>query len=475
MSWDIEFGFVSILRAERSSYHSDLPIQSRGPKTALMKKRIIFFACVALGVLVATASQATLSKDSEAFVRVSDTAFIRNGKPYRFMGANFWQAMNLAARPGGIEKLRRELDSLQAMGIRNLRILALSQGPETEPWRAKPVSETDPSNLNESLLVALDHVLAEMAKRDMTAVMVLNNFWPWSGGMAQYQSWFGGGSIPYPPPSPGGSYDTYQAYTAKFFSNEPAIAANLESIRKLIERKNSVTNRKYSEDPTIFSWQLCNEPRGYKNREAFLKWIPRASTFIHEHDPNHLVSLGSEGNTPWGLEIGNEFVADHQVKGIDYTTAHIWAQNWDWYDPKKAKQQLKPAIEKMRAYFIDHVKAARSLKKPLIIEEFGLARDQGSFDSHSSTDAKNRYYSAVFGEVLNEMKSQGSVVQGVNFWAWSGDSKPALQGGAIWQVGDPLLGDPPHEPQGWYGVYSSDIGTVKVIRSFARKIERIQK
>ena len=30
---------------------------------------------------------------------------------------------------------------------------------------------------------------AEMAARDMTAVLVLNNFFQWSGGMAQYVSW----------------------------------------------------------------------------------------------------------------------------------------------------------------------------------------------------------------------------------------------------------------------------------------------
>lgn len=434
-----------------------------------MKKTLWVSSVLALALIsLSPSSEGTQS----SFVRVSGTSFVRGGKPYRFMGANFWQAMNLAARPDGAEKLKRELDTLRSMGVRNLRILALSQGPESEPWRAKPVSETEPGQLSEAMLVALDRVLAEMAKRDMTAVLVLNNFWPWSGGMAQYQSWFGAGSIPYPPPSPGGSYDTYQVYTAKFFSNERAMAANLESVRKLIERKNTVTGRRYADDPTIFSWQLCNEPRGYRNRSDFLKWIDRASAFIHRNDRNHMVSLGSEGNTPWGLVVGNRFSADHAIAGIDYTTAHIWAENWLWYDPKKAKDQLQHAIEKMKSYFLSHAKASKELGKPLVIEEFGLARDQGSFDPQASTTAKDHYYAAVFSEVVSDMKNQG-VVQGVNFWAWSGDSRPTGRGGSMWKNGDPLLGDPPHEPQGWYGTYSSDVETMKVIRDYARSIDQI--
>jgi mannan endo-1,4-beta-mannosidase len=42
---------------------------------------------------------------------------------------------------------------------------------------------------NENLLVGLDFLLVELKKRDMVAVMCLNNFWPWSGGFAQYVSW----------------------------------------------------------------------------------------------------------------------------------------------------------------------------------------------------------------------------------------------------------------------------------------------
>ena len=46
-----------------------------------------------------------------------------------------------------------------------------------------------PRRVQHRVLDGLDYFLAEMGKRDMKAVMVLNNFWQWSGGMGQYVSW----------------------------------------------------------------------------------------------------------------------------------------------------------------------------------------------------------------------------------------------------------------------------------------------
>ena len=65
------------------------------------------------------------------FVTVRGTDLRLEGRSYHFVGANYWQAMNLASRgPGGDrQQLLRELDDLQAHGITNLRIMAASEGP----------------------------------------------------------------------------------------------------------------------------------------------------------------------------------------------------------------------------------------------------------------------------------------------------------------------------------------------------------
>ena len=37
--------------------------------------------------------------------------------------------------------------------------------------------------------------------------------------------------------------------------------------------------------------------------------------------------------------------------------------------------------------------------------------------------------------------------------------------------GDPYLGDPPHEPQGWYSVFDTDASTQAVIRDYATSVK----
>ena len=116
--------------------------------------------------------------------------FIRNGKTYHYLGTNFWYGMNLGSN--NKERLLRELDRLNQLGIKNLRIMAASEGDIDAPWRMQPSLQKEPGEYDEDLLMGLDFLLNEMKKRNMLAVVCLNNFWPWSGGFAQYVAWTNG-------------------------------------------------------------------------------------------------------------------------------------------------------------------------------------------------------------------------------------------------------------------------------------------
>ncbi|MEM7510106.1 MAG: hypothetical protein AAF388_04175 [Bacteroidota bacterium] len=270
-----------------------------------------------------------MAQKYEDFVRVDGTGFIRAGSPYYFIGTNFWYGMNLGieGENGDRERLLRELDALQAMGITNLRIIAASEGPDSEPWRISPSVQPEPAVYREEVLRGLDFLLDEIRKRDMVAVVCLGNFWPWSGGMAQYVSWSQGSSIPYPPPAKGGSWTTYQLYTSKFYKDKVALGWFEDYIRFLISRTNTISGLPYIYDPTIMAWELANEPRGILKKKAYRRWIAKTTSLIKSLDPKHLITIGSEGYTPSRL-AGNRFKQDHRIKGIDYATIHIWAQNW---------------------------------------------------------------------------------------------------------------------------------------------------
>ena len=113
------------------------------------------------------------------FVRVEDGHFVRHGQPYHYVGTNFWYGPILASegRGGDYDRLVRELDTLRALGISNLRVLVGGDGPDGIFSRVDPSLQTAPGVYNDTLLVGLDRFLVELGRRDMQAVLFLNNSW----------------------------------------------------------------------------------------------------------------------------------------------------------------------------------------------------------------------------------------------------------------------------------------------------------
>ena len=405
------------------------------------------------------------------FINVNGKQFIRDGKPYYFLGTNFWYGMNLGSsgQGGDRDRLLRELDHLKKIGVKNLRVMGASEGPDTEPWRMRPALQVAPGEYNEEVLDGLDFLLAEMGKRDMVAIMCMNNFWPWSGGMAQYVSWQDDSEIPYPPICGEGDWQTYQEYTASFYSNENAVNDFFNHLRFTVLRENPYTGTLYRDDPTIMAWQLGNEPRGINNREDFTQWIENTAKYIKSMDSNHLVTIGSEGATAHPSS-GNDFFADHQSSYIDYTTIHVWVQNWGWFDPYD-EVSLSSAVEKATAYINQHALLAEKLNKPVVLEEFGISRDDNDHAVTASVTLRDEYYSQIFTHILDKAAA-GSPLAGLNFWAWGGAGRPR-EPQAIWYVGDDFTGDPPHEHQGWYSVYNTDLTTLEIIGRYTRKFNSL--
>lgn len=86
----------------------------------------------------------------------------------------------------------------------------------------------------------------------------------------------------------------------------------------------------------------------------------------------------------------------HADANVDYTTIHIWPNNWGWIDKKDIPGTIGQAIENTCSYIDMHVQEAFKINKPLVLEEFGLPRDSVKFTSNTSTVQRDRYYRAVF-------------------------------------------------------------------------------
>ena len=124
------------------------------------------------------------------------------------------------------------------------------------------------------------------------------------------------------------------------------------------------------------------------------------------------------------------------------------------------KRGLDEALLKAKDYFDYHVDVMNKISKPVVMEEFGISRDKGSYSLAAKSSIRDRYYAQVFSWVQEEISKKSSM-SGVNYRAWSGEGRPREEGG-VWKAGDDYIGDPPHEPQGWYGVYNNDASTIAV-------------
>ncbi|WP_320019206.1 cellulase family glycosylhydrolase [Labilibaculum manganireducens] len=421
-----------------------------------MNKTLLFLLA---GILIVFS--ACQQKNEANFVKVANNGFTLNGKEYSFKGANYWQGMNLGApQSGDQQRLVRELDEMQELGITNLRILAASEADSAMRYCIHPALQTAPGVYNNDIWQGLDFLLAEMGKREMKAVMVLGNFWTWSGGFPQYLRWAGMGEVPYPQEPPT-SWQQFTDYSKQFFSNDSAQEMMKNHIKTIIGRINSITGKAYKDDAVIMAWQLANEPRGYDVPKQLQKWTRATSGYIKSLDSNHLVCLGTEGNTA-DLVSGVNVLIDNDDSNIDYITMHIWAQNWGWYSPEQSDSVYTEMLQKVNSYWDVHVDAAKKLQKPIVLEEFGIARDGSSFSPDTTTNCRDRFFEFIFSKVDESIKNNG-MVRGVNFWSYSGEGRPPHPG-EFWEKGDTYLGDPPHELQGWYGVYDKDSTTLAIIK-----------
>ena len=425
-------------------------IKKMGKMLVLLLMPVLFSACSHAG--------------GTDIIRIQDGQFIKNGAPYYFVGTNFWYGPILGSEGtgGDRERLARELDTLKSLGIENLRVLVGSDGDHGVYTKVEPTLQYAPGRYNDTLLRGLDYFLAELGKRDMEAVLYLTNSWEWSGGYSQYLKWAGYGDIPLPRVA---GYDAYVDYVSDFIKSEEAKDMFRRFTMDIVSRTNTVTGKPYRDDPAIFSWQICNEPRpfGKDNLEAFKEWITGTAELIKSIDPNHMVSVGSEGKygCEWDIDAWAEI---GKSPYIDYMNIHIWPSNWGWTTKEDMKTgNTAKGTENSLEYLNEHLTVAKGIGKPLVVEEFGLPRDGFAFSRTSGVSLRDEYYDTLLSLLPGEAAS-GGILAGFNFWGWGGFAVPSEEH-LMWQPGDDYTGDPAQEEQGLFSVFVTDTSTTSIIRN----------
>ena len=404
-----------------------------------------------------------------SFIKVNaDGQFVRDGKPYYFVGTNFWYGAILGSEGegGNRERLHKELDFLKSIGINNLRVMVGADGENGIKTRVEPSLQVAPGVYNDTILAGLDYFMNELRERDMTAVLYLNNSWEWSGGYSVYLQWSGHGDAVVPAVD---GWPAYMEYVKQFPQSDSAKALFANHVNYIVSRTNRYNQIKYVDDPTIMSWQIGNEPRAFsdENKEPFARWMADVAAQIKSLDPNHMVSSGSEGS--WGCEMDmNLFEKIHADPNINYLNIHIWPYNWSWVKADSLKELLPRAKENTKKYIDDHMVIARKYSKPIVLEEFGFPRDGFSFSKEAPTTARDEYYRYVF-DLIRQDRESGGLFAGCNFWAWGGFAGQNPDH-VFWEKGDDYTGDPAQEQQGLNSVFATD-STIEIIKAENRKLQ----
>ena len=433
----------------------------------MMKKEIIIISLlIAMTLFMSCSKRESQQLQVSKFVKQKDGQFFIEDKPYYFIGTNYWYGGILGSigEGGNRDRLQAELDFMKSNGVVNLRVLVGADGPSGQEVKVRPTLQLAPGVYNDTIFDGLDYFMSELAKRDMHAVLFLNNSWEWSGGYGQYLNWAGKGDVP-----PKGVHDwpVFVDYVSQYAACDSCHQLFFNHVQYVMTRTNRYTGQKYIDNPHIMSWQVGNEPRAFSEEaKPFLaKWLKETTALMKSLDQNHLISIGSEGS--WGCEMDMDLFEEiHADKNVDYLTMHVWPKNWSWIDITQIPQSVGVAIEKTNQYMNEHIEIAKKLNKPIVMEEFGFPRDNHKYSLDDTVTARDQYYANVFAQVVEASKTQG-LLAGCNFWAWGGLGRPAHE---FWQPWDDYVGDPAQEEQGLNSVFDTD-STIGIINKFTQEIK----
>ncbi|CAA7410461.1 unnamed protein product [Spirodela intermedia] len=341
----------------------------------------------------------------EGFVRVRGLHLMLNGDPFFANGFNAYWLMAVAAEPSQRGKVSSAFRQASRHGLAIARTWAFSDGGSGNT----SALQISPGVYDERVFQGLDFVISEAGKYGIRLILSLTNNYDSFGGKKQYASW---------------ARNQGQAISSddEFFTNALVKHFYKNNAKAVITRVNKFTGVAYRDDPTIFAWELMNEPRcpSDPSGKTVQDWIAEMAAYVKSVDGNHLLEAGLEGfygqSAPAEKQfvadhnVGTDFIANNQIKGIDFATVHSYPDQW-----------LPAADEEAQLGFLNrwldaHLEDAREvLRKPLLVAEFGKSSRSPGF-----TPAQRE---ALFGAVFSKI-----------YWsARAGGGGPAT-GGLFWQL-----------------------------------------
>ncbi|KAK8943377.1 Mannan endo-1,4-beta-mannosidase 1 [Platanthera guangdongensis] len=346
------------------------------------------------------------------FVVTRGFHFVLGGSPFYANGFNAYWLMTVASDPSQRPKVSAAFRQASADGLTVGRTWAFSDGGGN-------ALQYSPGSYNERMFQGLDFVISEAKKYGVRLILSFVNNYEDFGGRKQYVEWarnIQGESI--------GSDDG-------FYTNNVVKGYYKNHVKRLITRANTLTGTAYKDDPTIFAWELMNEPRCSSDLsgKTVQAWITEMAAHVKSIDGNHLLEAGLEGfygpsspskmqNNP-GFQVGTDFISNNQIPGIDFATLHSYPDQWL---PRSDDQsQLQFLNNWLDSHFRD---AQFILRKPLMVTEFG----KSSKDAGYSISQRDALFQTVYSKIYQSAKSGGAAA-GCLFWQLLVDGMNSMRDG----------------------------------------------
>jgi hypothetical protein len=289
-----DLGDRTQLKPEELDYEGDIPTLSEIRQIAFqLWANIPYNGRVLFDNIAVGGEERSYALTNQGIVQAESGQFILNGQPFRFVGAN---AEYLFTKPS--PAVEGVLDLARSMGIQVIRTWGFSEGCEDNTiescviWSRR--FQPGRGQWNETAFEQFDRIVAIAGERGIRLIVPLANNWAEYGGKPQYVAWL---EQEHPEDIPPEATPGTSTYDDLFYTNNHVKAWYKEYVTRFISRTNSITGIPYSQDPTIFAWELINEPRARTDVSGakLHEWIVEMSEFVDGLDPHHLIGTGEEG------------------------------------------------------------------------------------------------------------------------------------------------------------------------------------
>lgn len=339
-------------------------------------------------------------KSSTSFVKTRGSNFVLDGRPVYVNGFNSYWLMVLATNPTDREKVTSVFEQAVAHGLTVARSWAFNDG------NTSGVLQTSPGEYNEEVFKGLDFVVSHAKSYGIRLILSFVNNFKDFGGRAQYVQW-------------GRNAGLNIKSDDDFYTNPTVKGYYKNHVKTVMTRVNSISGIAYKDDPTIFSWELINEPRCQSDPSGrtVQGWINEMAAYVKSIDSNHLLEAGMEGfygestperkkYNPVGDESGTDFIANNNIPWIDFVTVHSYPDIWLAGSDENAQLSF---LKKWIQIHLEDVETV--LKKPVLFAEFGKSYK----DTGYSTAQRDRFYNTVYNNIYSAVSS-GKAGGGGLFW-----------------------------------------------------------